>query len=117
MAAGPGIVDKVRVQYKDKVKLLHGDFFNNHGMSYHPSFYAKHILTGMWGKEAYDHIEECKKLEKYNKNTNEYIKQLYINGVKNYAYMENVTVDNFDFYKDYTNGEYLKRHPIWKTLR
>ncbi|MFW6243243.1 MAG: glycosyltransferase [bacterium] len=108
--AGPTLVYKSAVKYGlNKIKLLEGKLFNNHGMSYDPNFYTKHILTGMWGKEG---INNLKKEYRNNnigcKSFNEFIKNTYINDVKKYAYMENVTFDNFDLYKDYTNGQYIK---------
>ena len=77
---------------KGKVNILDGDYFNNHGLAYSDTFYTKHILTGIWGKDA---------LTKPNK-----LKSQFINEVNKYGQVGN----NFDFYIDYTNGGYLKRN-------
>lgn len=95
-ATGPFLISDV---YK-KTQMGHilpGIVFNNHGLSYHPEYRTKHLLTGIWGKEA---IQEVRENEvSYN--------DLYISEVSKYADLQGITVENFDFYHDYTNGGYL----------
>jgi mannosyltransferase OCH1-like enzyme len=93
--AGPVLVNNIYEKYKNGVKILNPLTYNNHGLSYDISYKTKHLLTGIWGKEVLD-----------NKKSEEYIDE-----VKQYAHMENVTIDNFDFYHDYTNGG-MKTHFI-----
>jgi hypothetical protein len=90
--AGPVLVNNVYTKQKKDVKILNPLIYNNHGLSYDKSYRTKHLLTGIWGKEVLE-----------NKKTEEYIDE-----VKKYADMTNVTIDNFDFYRDYTNGGHLK---------
>lgn len=90
--AGPVCLDNVFELFKKDIKILDYRLFNNHGLSYDVNFYTKHLLTGIWGKESL--------LLKKNND--------YLDEVKKFANLENVTLDNFDFYKDYTNGGYLK---------
>lgn len=108
--AGPALIYNSAVKYGIKnIGILEGKLFNNHGMSYDSSFYTKHILTGVWGKEAINHLKKQFKLNNENcKTFNDFIKHIYIKDVKKYANMNNVTVETFDFYTDYTNGNYLK---------
>lgn len=84
--------------------VLPGQIFNNHGMSYHEAFRTKHLLTGLWGKEAIDELDKQSK-GKYKTS----LKKWYIDEVSKYAYMpENITLDEFSVYTDYTNGQFLK---------
>lgn len=89
-ATGPHLVFEVLKENQLGIDILPGILYNNHGLSYHPEYRTKHMLTGMWGKEATD-------------NRNEYIKELSL-----YSDLTGVTIETFDFYKDYTNGGYLK---------
>lgn len=73
---------------KQKVDTLDGRYYNNSDASYHPSFKTKHVHTGLWGKES---IEVFFSNEKY-RNT-----------------LRNIPVDKFDFYFDYSNGNFLKQ--------
>lgn len=90
--AGPSLVSKVYSKFNTNIKILNAKTFNNHGLSYNDSFFTKHLLTGVWGKETLKSIS-------YND---------YINEVSKFVDLKDVTVDNFDFYKDYTNGGFLK---------
>jgi len=90
--AGPELVLKAMIKNPELVDILPGILYNNHGLSYHPEYRTKHMLTGMWGKEATD-------------NRNEYIKEL-----SQYSDLTGVTIESFDFYTDYTNGGYLTEH-------
>jgi len=89
-ATGPHLVFEVlKNNFKD-VDILPGILYNNHGLSYHPEYRTKHMLTGMWGKESYNS------------------KDTYIEELNEYSDLSGVTIDTFDFYKDYTDGGYLK---------
>lgn len=95
---GPVLVSDCYDFFSNEVKILNGLIYNNHGMSYHKEYRTKHLLTGMWGKEAFAQIQE-KSTDKMNTLGN-----IYMQEVQKYVAMNNVTVDSFDFYHDYTNG-------------
>jgi mannosyltransferase OCH1-like enzyme len=104
---GPNLICRVWRKWvkTGKIKTLPGVLYNNHGMSYHTEYRTRHMMTGMWGKESTKFIEE-------NSNTNDLKKVLgngYINEMENYVQLNNVTIDTFDFYHDYTNGG-MKTH-------
>jgi mannosyltransferase OCH1-like enzyme len=106
---GPNLICRVWRKWvnTDKIKTLPGVLYNNHGMSYHPEYRTRHMMTGMWGKESVKFIEE-------NSGTNDLKNVLgdgYIDEMKNYVTLNNVTIDTFDFYHDYTNGG-MKTHFI-----
>lgn len=110
-ACGPNLICRVWrkwvKQRPDKVQTLSGILYNNHGMSYHPEYRTKHMMTGMWGKESVDHIEESTNKSKTLKDN---LDRLYIQEMKKYAQLHDVeSVDDFDFYRDYTNGG-MKTH-------
>ena len=88
-ATGPQLVFDVLKENPNDVEILPGILYNNHGLSYHPEFRAKHMLPGLWGKEAFN-------------NKDSYMKDMGKNGD-----IDGVTIENFDFYKDYTHGGYL----------
>lgn len=90
--AGPVLVSNVYSQFNSGVKILDPVTYNNHGLSYDHSFKTKHLLTGIWGKESID-----------LKSNDDYLRE-----VSQYVNMGGITLDTFDFYKDYTNGRYLK---------
>jgi hypothetical protein len=89
---GPVLVSKTFSKFNKDVKILDALLYNNHGLAYHETFNTKHLLTGCWGKEVLNsicfdsYLQECKK----------------------YCDMKDVTINNFDFYHDYTNGGYLR---------
>jgi len=61
--------------------------FNNNDISYDKNFKAKHVHTGLWGRESialHNYLEENKK------------------------FLRNISVEEFCFYTDYTNGNFLK---------
>jgi len=106
---GPNLICRVWRKWAKtgKIKTLPGVLYNNHGMSYHPEYRTRHMMTGMWGKESVKYIEE-------NDDNNDLKKVLgvgYINEMKSYVTLNNVTIDIFDFYHDYTNGG-MKTHFI-----
>ncbi len=108
-ATGPNLICRVWRRWANtgKIKTLPGVLYNNHGMSYHSEYRTKHMMTGMWGKESVKFIEETTK----NKKLKEALGDGYINEMKNYVTLNNVTIDTFDFYHDYTNGG-MKTHFI-----
>jgi mannosyltransferase OCH1-like enzyme len=106
---GPNLICRVWRKWAktSKIKTLPGVLYNNHGMSYHPEYRTRHMMTGMWGKESVKFIEE-------NADSNDLKNVLgnsYIREMKNYVTLNNVTIDTFDFYHDYTNGG-MKTHFI-----
>lgn len=71
----------------EKIKTLDGRYFNNNDISYHPSYRTKHIHTGLWGKESIN---------------------VYFEDPKVQGYLRNISLNDFNFYYDYSNGKYLK---------
>jgi hypothetical protein len=66
---------------KRNIRLLPGEFFNNSDISYDPSYYTRHVHTGLWGKENIDlNLKETT--------------------------LRNIPLDTFDFYTDYSQGAY-----------
>lgn len=90
--AGPALVNNCYNTYRDNdVEILNGLIYNNHGMSYHPEYRTKHLLTGMWGAESFEYHDD--------------LDLDYLNEVKQYANLNEIkNINEFDFYKDYTNG-------------
>ncbi len=100
LTAGPQLVYNVILKYEtpDSINILDGDLFNNHGLSYSDEFYTKHVLTGIWGSDA---------LQSPDKMQNRFLKETSKYGRKG--------VD-FDFYIDYTEGQYLRRNRSQKEI-
>jgi hypothetical protein len=69
------------------VNTLSALYYNNCDISYDPSYRAKHIHTGLWGEE------------------NQQLTELL---AKEYQALRNIPVQSYDFYHDYSNGNYLK---------
>lgn len=112
--AGPKLVHEAMLKYgPHRLLILSGELFNNHGMAYHPRIATRHLLTGIWGREGLQHIVKCKKLEPRQMSTTDYMAKLYFDDVRKYADMNNVTLENFDFYTDYTGGDFYKVSTIW----
>jgi mannosyltransferase OCH1-like enzyme len=95
------------------INIFDCEKFNNRPASYDKNFYTKHIHTSIWGNE---YIEYSKKnfdrllilngfLYMTSNLSKEQINQFKNNNDK----FEIIMYDNFDFYKDYTNGMYLKK--------
>lgn len=100
--AGPNLICKVWKKWHNTeyVKTLPGIIFNNHGMSYHSEYRTKHMMTGMWGKESLDYL-----IEHFDtKNIKQELGHNYIKEMQNYVALNDITVDTFDFFHDYTNG-------------
>jgi hypothetical protein len=106
MACGPHLVAKIVRQHIDDPDV--GTFpaltYNNHGLSYDPAFRTKHVMTGLWGKESIDAISASDKHQD--------LQQILANGwlreANQYCDLGDITVNDFDFYHDYTNGGYLR---------
>jgi mannosyltransferase OCH1-like enzyme len=98
--AGPNLICRVwkKWQHSNQTRTLPGVLYNNHGMSYHPEYRTKHLMTGMWGKES---LEEIIKDSESVKST---LAEGYMREMRKYVDLTNITVESFDFYKDYTNG-------------
>lgn len=69
------------------VATFAGHVYNNLSESYDPAFRTKHMHSGSWGSE--DFASEQQHLEDYER-------------------IRHIDLNHFDFYTDYTNGNYLK---------
>ena len=103
-ACGPNLICRVWRKWAKKrpsmLKTLPGVLYNNHGMSYHSEYRTKHLMTGMWGKEAVDHIET-----QINNSLEQGLDELYIDEMRRYVNLNDIaSVADLDFYYDYTNG-------------
>jgi mannosyltransferase OCH1-like enzyme len=108
-ACGPNLICRVWRKWAknnpEMLKTLPGVLYNNHGMSYHSEYRTKHLMTGMWGKEAVDHIET-----QINSSLEQGLDQIYIAEMQQYVNLNGIkSVSDFDFYNDYTNGG-MKTH-------
>lgn len=72
---------------KHNVLSLDGRYFNNNDISYDKSYRTKHIHTGLWGKESI---------------------KIFFSNKKYQNQLRNISVEKFDFYFDYSNGNFLK---------
>lgn len=88
---GTNLVSTVARETKEQVYCLPGCVYNNLSTSYDPMFRTKHMHTGVWGKENINIIDD------YNEN---------------YQKMRKVNLLDYDFYTDYTNGNYLKTNEL-----
>jgi mannosyltransferase OCH1-like enzyme len=108
---GPHLVGEVYRNFdKSKVKTLSGILYNNHGLSYHSEYRTKHMLTGIWGKEIIDLIGGSNENKKNNLWNN------YLNDISKYVNLQNLSIENFDFYRDYTSGGFCKKTILQKTI-
>lgn len=116
-AAGPGLIYETLKKHQGSYIILNGDLFNNHGMAYHPLFFTKHVLTGIWGEEGRNHLQDCFAQNRKNQtNFKDFMKQVFVEEAIKYSADKTITRDNFSFFKDYTGGQFLKRHDVWKTI-
>ncbi len=91
ITAGPAYVSEKMIQHDiSKNSILPGKVFNNHGLSYDAEYRTKHMLTGIWGKEAI-------------KEKNEMMRQTLLEYNK-YASVD----DAFDPFYDYTDENYIQ---------
>ena len=82
------IASAYRTQMSNQdIGTLSALYYNNHDISYDPSYRARHIHTGLWGEE------------------NQQLTELLS---KEYQALRNIPVDSYDFYHDYSDGKYLK---------
>lgn len=88
---GTNLISTVYRKNMNTIGTLSGHIYNNNDMSYHPEYRTKHIHTGLWGQEDI-------KIEQQTKKNNQSIRKSPIN--------------EFDFYTDYSNGNYLKQREI-----
>lgn len=88
---GTNLVSSVAREMSEEVYNLPGCVYNNVIISYDPMFRTKHMHTGIWGKEQIEQID---------------------NYQQNYLKMRKIDILNFDFFKDYTNGKYLKSNQL-----
>lgn len=77
---------------RHSVATLDGRVYNNHCLSYHPDFRAKHAHTHIWGREDIDMLKHL------------------AGGMP--THHAGVSVDEFDFYRDYTDGEYQSLYRV-----
>lgn len=62
-------------------------YYNNCDISYDPAYRARHIHTGLWGRENHQLTELL---------------------AAEYQSLRNIPVESFDFYHDYSGGRYLR---------
>jgi len=110
MACGPHLMARVVRKHisNPDVGTFPGLTFNNHGLSYDPSFRTKHLMSGLWGSETIDELKSSNK----NINLQKIYNDSWVKEVNRYCNMEGVTLHNFNFYHDYTNGGYLQTTSI-----
>ena len=72
-------------------------------MSFHSEYRTRHMMTGMWGKESIDFFNQQPTVKLQDK-----LSQVYMKEVSRYANLQNVSIENFNFFKDYTNGGFKK---------
>ena len=88
---GTQLISSAYRKYSNLVGTLPGELYNNNDMSYDSEFRTKHIHTGLWGKENIELMDELK---------------------TSYTNLRSIPIDKFDFYTDYTSGNYLKTNHI-----
>lgn len=85
---GTNLISTVYREHTNLVSTLPGTTFNNLDYSYNENYYAKHIHTGTWGKENLDTFDK----------------------EKQFATLRNIPVRYYDFYHDYSNGDYERQY-------
>jgi mannosyltransferase OCH1-like enzyme len=78
--SGPHLLSKVYLNYKNKIDILPKDQYNPDKKSYHSNIKTKHMETGIWGKDALQHI----------KSLNLSFEEIY-----------DLELSKFNFYKNY----------------
>lgn len=73
------------------IDTLSALYYNNCDISYDPSYRARHIHTGLWGEE------------------NQQLTELLAD---QYQRLRNIPLESYDFYYDYSQGDYLKGNYI-----
>lgn len=82
---GPHLLSKVYSNYKNKIDILSKEQYNPNKKTYHSSIKTKHMETGMWGKDALEHI----------KSLNLSFEEIY-----------DLELSKFNFHKNYNNISY-----------
>ena len=88
---GTQLLSSAYRQFANLTDTLPGMLFNNNDMSYDPEYRTKHVHTGLWGKENIELVSELG---------------------ETYKSLRNIPVEQFDFYVDYTNGNYMKENTL-----
>lgn len=83
---------------RHKVELLDGVLFNNLPNSYSPTFYTKHLHTNLWGDEDRNDVNTVIK-DNFNFSDK---------SIEFYKQLRSINLRNFDYYTDYTQGNYLQ---------
>lgn len=83
---GPNLISSSYRMTRYEIFSLPGRFYNNNDASYHPSYKTKHLHTGLWGKESID---------------------VFFSNEKHQQTLRNISIKNYDFYTDYSQGKYL----------
>ena len=82
---GTNLISTAFRKTKLYISTLPGIYYNNNDVSYDPSYRTKHVHTGLWGEENIEITDEHKELR-------------------------NIPIHLYDFYTDYSNGNYLKEN-------
>jgi mannosyltransferase OCH1-like enzyme len=90
--------------FDSSIVFLPANIFNNLTGSYHKSFYTKHLRTSTWIFNIYDKLLIVEGMIINEKINDDLIYFLEKNNFNFYI----LKYDEFDFYKDYSNGNYLK---------
>jgi mannosyltransferase OCH1-like enzyme len=88
---GTQLLSSVYRKYPGLTGRLPGMLYNNNDISYHPEYRTKHIHTGLWGQENIEIAEDMQ---------------------EHYQVLRNIPVEQFDFYYDYSNGNYMKENVL-----
>lgn len=102
---GPHLLADIYLQDSTGIDILPGTVYNNHGLSYHPDYRAKHMLTGLWGAEAYRILEQANA----GSDMDDFLGNMYMKKVEQYGDVKDLPWDQFDFYRDYTNGAFAQQ--------
>lgn len=87
---GTNLLSTVYRENTNAVSLLSGYTFNNLDYSYDGEYYTKHVHTGTWGKENLLNLDK----------------------EKDFASLRNIPISHYDFYFDYSNGDYKKHYKL-----
>lgn len=100
---GSGMLSAAYRQLSDvlDIQLLPTQIFNNRPASYDPSFVGKHTHSSIWGNEYVNHIKNKIFIEK---NGSFWL----LTPLDDKFESEGIEPENFNFYVDYSNGQYLK---------
>jgi mannosyltransferase OCH1-like enzyme len=106
---GSGMISEAVKHYSKyfDIGVFECKLFNNRPMSYDEKFYTKHMHTSIWGNEyTKNNLNRLLLLNGSAYATSEMTQEMYDSLVdKEYQIIMN---EDFDFYKDYTDGVYLK---------